>query len=189
MRIIAGSARGRLIQAPRGQDTRPTQDYVRESLFNILQREVPEARVLDLFAGSGALALEALSRDAEQATLVDHAGEAITCIQRNLELLGFAQRATVIRAEWDVALARLASAGKTFTLVFLDPPYAMEDTGAQCNRLADLGLLSQGACVVVEHRREHTPTPDTRFALRSARRYGDTMIHFFEYPGGEASHA
>ena len=85
MRIIAGTARGRTIVAPKGQDTRPTQDYVRESLFNILQWDVPEAQVLDLFAGSGALALEALSRGAAEATLVDCSMDAIAAIRRNVE--------------------------------------------------------------------------------------------------------
>ena len=82
MRIIAGDARGRAIAAPKGQDTRPTQDYVRESLFNILMRYTPDAKVLDLFAGSGALALEAISRGAAEATLVDCAADAIACSAR-----------------------------------------------------------------------------------------------------------
>ena len=136
MRIIAGEARGRTLTAPKGMDTRPTQDYVRESLFNILQASVPEARVLDLFAGSGALALEALSRGAVKATLVDCSTDAVQCIKRNAETLGFAERVTVIRSDWQAALMRLSKNGERFTLVFLDPPYRITDTGAQCARLA-----------------------------------------------------
>ena len=189
MRIIAGEARGRTIVAPKGQDTRPTQDHVRESLFNILMHSIDQARVLDLFAGSGALALEALSRGAESAVLVDNAAEAIQCIRRNVETVRAAERATVLKSGWEEALQRLAAEGHTFTLVFLDPPYRMTETGAQCARLADLGLLAEGAQVVVEHRREHTPTLDARFAQRDERRYGDTAIHFYVYMGGEKADA
>ncbi len=189
MRIIAGEARGRTIVAPKGQDTRPTQDHVRESLFNILMRDVADARVLDLFAGSGALALEALSRGAESAVLVDNAAEAIECIRRNIETAHAAERTTVLKCGWEEALRRLAAEGCTFTLVFLDPPYRMTETGAQCARLADMGLLTEGALVVVEHRKEHTPVLDERFAQRDERRYGDTGIHFYVYTGGDKADA
>ena len=186
MRIIAGSAGGRAITPPKGQDTRPTQDYVRESLFNILQRTVPGSRVLDLFAGSGALGLEALSRGAESAAFADMAPEAVACVRRNVDALGFAQDVTVIRADWQTAVKRLAGENRRFTLVFLDPPYRMEDTAALCARLADAGILESGALMVIEHRRGVEPRPDERFTMRDARRYGDTEIHFYTYePHGE----
>lgn len=184
MRIIAGSARGRIIAAPKGQDTRPTQDYVRESLFNILQRDIPEAHVLDLFAGSGALALEALSRGAADAVLSDHAADAIQAIQHNVQTLRFEEQAMVIRADWQAVLNRLSGEGRRFSLVFLDPPYRMTELTEQCERMADLGLLLDGALIVAEHRRDQTPVPDSRFAKRDERRYGDTVIHFFIYQEG-----
>lgn len=184
MRIIAGSARGRTIVAPKGQDTRPTQDYVRESLFNILQRDVPDARVLDLFAGSGALALEALSRGASEATLVDCSMDAIASIRRNVEALHFADTASILKSDWQAALARLQKEGKTYTLVFLDPPYRMADTGVQCTRMADHELLDNDALLVIEHRRECAPVMDARFICKDAREYGDTVIHFYRYQGG-----
>jgi 16S rRNA (guanine(966)-N(2))-methyltransferase RsmD len=186
MRIIAGSARGRTLTAPRGRDTRPTQDYVRESLFNILQRDVPGARVLALFAGSGALALEALSRGAEAAVLADGAQEAVACIRRNVEALRMEACATVLKSDWQATLRRLAAEGRRFTLVFLDPPFRMEDTGAQCVRMADLGLLENGALIVIEHRRGCVPATDARFALRDSRAYGDTEIHFYTFQEGGA---
>ncbi len=189
MRIIAGNARGRALRAPRGNDTRPTQDYVRESLFNILVRDVPDAEVLDLFAGSGALALEALSRGAASAVLADVSPDAVTCIRANVEALRFSDQAEILRADWADALARLAKAKRAFTLVFLDPPYRMADTAAQCARMADLGLLRESALIVIEHDRNGVPEPDARFALRDNRRYGDTEIHFFTYEGGENDHA
>jgi len=184
MRIIAGIARGRTLIAPKGQDTRPTQDYVRESLFNILQREVPDAQVLDLFAGSGALALEALSRGASGATLVDCAMDAITSIRRNVESLHFEAEATILKSDWQAVLAKLSNEGKRYTLVFLDPPYRMTDTGEQCAKIADFGLLEPGALMVVEHRRENIPIVDMRFTENDSRRYGDTVIHFYRYAEG-----
>ena len=188
MRIIAGEARGRTIIAPKGQDTRPTQDHVRESLFNILMREIPGARVLDLFAGSGALALEALSRGAESAVLVDNAPEAAQCIRRNVETVRAQERARVLPCGWEEALRRLSAEGRSFTLVFLDPPYRMTDTGEQCARMAALNLLDNEALVVIEHRRDTPPVLNERFVQRDERRYGDTAIHIYQYRGGENAH-
>jgi 16S rRNA (guanine966-N2)-methyltransferase len=185
MRIIAGEARGRTIIAPKGQDTRPTQDHVRESLFNILMREIPNARVLDLFAGSGALALEALSRGAESAVLVDNAAEAVQCIRRNVETVRVQERAKVLQCAWVEALRRLSDEKHSFTLVFLDPPYRMTDTGEQCARMAALDLLAQDALIVIEHHKDTPPVLDERFIPRDERRYGDTAIHFYQYKGSE----
>ena len=189
MRIIAGEARGRTILAPKGQDTRPTQDYIRESLFNILMRDTPDALVLDLFAGSGALALEAISRGAKSAVAVDCATEAINCIRQNTAALGFDDRVTVQKSDWKTALQRMSDESRRFSLVFLDPPYRMTDTGAQCNRMADLGLLCDGALMVIEHRKGETTAPDERFSLRDSRKYGDTVIDFYRYQGGASQNA
>ncbi len=149
MRIIAGTARSRVIEAPRGMDTRPTLDRVRENLFNVISRRVPGARVLDLFAGSGALALEALSRGAASAVLNDRDREAQRVEQRNVETLGFGERARLLRGEWGQALRTLAGEGARFDLVFLDPPYAMEDLEAVTEAL--LPLLAEDARVIIEH--------------------------------------
>ena len=183
MRIIAGSARGSQIFSPKGQDTRPTQDRVRESLFNILQRDVPGAVVLDLFAGSGALALEAISRGAEQAVLVDAAQEAITCVERNIVKLGFEKQAQVMKCDWMAAVSRLTQQQTAFDLVFLDPPYRMEDTADMLARLAAAGLLAPGALMVVEHRKGAEPKESPLFVLRNRRSYGDTEISFLDYQG------
>ncbi len=120
MRIVAGSARGRKLISPEGMDVRPTTDKVKESLFNIIQFEVPDARVLDLFAGTGQLGLEALSRGAREAVFVDAAGKSLATVKKNVELCGFADRATLVHAD---AIAWLSRREGTFDLVFLDPPY------------------------------------------------------------------
>ena len=129
MRIIAGSARGTPLLAPRGMDTRPTQDKVKESLFNMLQGAWEGGAALDLFAGSGALGLEAVSRGAELAVLVDQSKEAAQCIRRNIEKLRFQDRAELLNCDWKQAVSKLAREGRRFELVFLDPPYRMDDLG------------------------------------------------------------
>lgn len=188
MRIIAGEARGRTLVASKGMDTRPTQDHVRESLFNILRNDTAGARVLDLFAGSGALALEALSRGAESAVLVDSALPAVQCVQRNVETLRAQQRTQVLHSDWKAALARLNQTGRAFSLVFLDPPYRITGLTDVFAALADQSLLEPGALVVAEHRAGTPPQPDGRFTQRDARRYGDTEIRFYTYTGGEQAH-
>lgn len=149
MRIIAGEARSRQIDAPKGRDTRPTLDRVRENLFNIIARSVPDARVLDLYAGSGALSLEALSRGAREAVLVDRDREAHRVETANAEKLGYAGRARILLTDALSACGRLEKEGLRFDLVFLDPPYAVGDLRAVTAAL--LPLLEEDALVVTEH--------------------------------------
>ncbi|HNX62138.1 MAG TPA: 16S rRNA (guanine(966)-N(2))-methyltransferase RsmD [Candidatus Limiplasma sp.] len=189
MRIIAGSARGRTLCAPKGMDTRPTQDYVRESLFNILQQETPEARVLDLFAGSGALGLEALSRGAEFAAFADVSPSAIACITKNAEALGFVDSVSIVKADWQAALDRWAREHRTFSLIFLDPPYKMTEIEKISNHLSENALLDQGALLVIERWRGDQPHLNRPFKQKDVRQYGDTEIFFFCYNGKEDDNA
>ena len=184
MRIIAGTARGTALFAPKGLDTRPTRDQVKESLFNMLQGYLPEATVLDLFAGSGALGLESLSRGAAYAVLVDRDREAAACIQRNVEKLRFEGRARLLRCEWTQALPRLRAEGDRFDLVFLDPPYRMEELQELCDLLAAEGLLAPGAVGVWEHRAGAVPRLSDAFAPMKGRAFGDTELHLFRWTEG-----
>ncbi len=177
MRIIAGEARGRTIEAPKGRDTRPTLDRVRENLFNILQRRVQDARVLDLFSGSGALSLEALSRGAAQAVMVDCDRAAHACQQQNAARLGFDGRTRILLMDWQQAVGRLTAAGEQFDLVFLDPPYAMHELSAVMEALKP--LLAPDACVVVEHEARVMPATADGYELFDSRRYGYAGICFF----------
>ena len=181
MHIIAGERRGAQLFAPKGMDTRPTQAKVKESLFNIIQAYVPEASALDLFAGSGNLALEALSRGAAFAVMVDVDREAQSCIRRNVEKLRFEQQTQLLRMDWRQAVAQLRTAGKQFDLVFLDPPYRMTELDECCAALADAGLLAPECMLVLEHRTGVFHAPDSRFELLKERAYGDTEIHFYLY--------
>lgn len=182
MRIIAGNARGRTLSAPKGQSTRPTQDYVRESLFNIIQRDVPGAEVLDLFAGSGALALEALSRGADHAVLADKAKPAADCIRRNIDMLGYAGQSVLIRADWRKALRQTFE--RPFDLVFLDPPYSLTLYREIAETLRESRLLADGALIVIEHRRDAAAELSPPFILTDHRTYGDTEIHFYRFQTG-----
>lgn len=185
MRIIAGKARGTQLLAPKGMDTRPTQDKVKESLFSIIQWDVPDACVLDLFAGSGALALESISRGAQEAVLVDKSRDALDCIRKNIAKLRVEEQTTVLSCDWEQALNQLNRSGKAFDLVFLDPPYRMTDLGSICSRLLELSLLRPDAVLVLEHRTGSEPAMPEEFVPIKERSYGETQIHFYRW---EASH-
>ena len=169
--------RSRHLKAPEGMDTRPTADRVKEALFSILTNRLPGARVLDLYAGSGALALEALSRGAESAVLCDQAAKACRVIQENIDSLQCGGRARLLRMADKGALAALKKQGAQFDLVFLDPPYRM-DTAPVCAQLSD-GLLAPGGMIVVEHARETPPQVQPPLVLAHRREYGITGLSFY----------
>jgi 16S rRNA (guanine966-N2)-methyltransferase len=175
MRIIAGEARGRKLFTPDGAETRPTADRVRESLFNILGSRVLDAQVLDLFAGSGALALEAISRGAAFAALCDMSFDAVRVIERNIALMRAEERTLLIRADWREALGRLR--GHRFSLVFLDPPYRMLDAyTSAAEAMKAQGLLETSAVLVMEHAVKSPLTLPPGFEIFDERRYGDTAV-------------
>jgi 16S rRNA (guanine966-N2)-methyltransferase len=174
MRVIGGEFGGRQLVAPKGRTTRPTSDRVREALFSILG-DVSGARVLDLFAGSGALAIEALSRDAAEATLVDSAQTAIEAVRRNLDTLGI--EAEVVRRPALRFLQAASEGSRQYDLVFLDPPYRQASTFGRELTAALRPVLAGHARVVVESDRR-SPL-ELELALRDQRRYGDTLIQIY----------
>jgi 16S rRNA (guanine966-N2)-methyltransferase len=174
MRVIAGEHRGRPLVAPRGRDTRPTPDRVRESVFSILA-SVDGARVLDLFAGSGALAIEALSRGAAEATLVDSSPAAVAAIRRNLTALGL--QAAVYPMQAAAFIERARAAPRQYDLVFLDPPYRHASALGHELSTALAPLLAPEARVVAESDRRAPLALDLE--LFDTRRYGDTLIQLY----------
>lgn len=175
MNIIAGTARGRRLKTLPGAATRPTQGKVRAALFNILMAWTPEARWLDLFAGSGAIGLEAASRGAAQVVLVEKAPAALAVIRENVALTKLA--AEVLPLDAEKALRRLA--GQAFDVVFLDPPYAL-DPMPVVQAVDELGLLSADGRLVVEHRAERAmPDAIGRLIRRDTRTYADTALSFY----------
>lgn len=185
MRIIAGTARSRLIEAPRGRDTRPTLDRVRENLFNILVPRIDGAKVLDLFSGSGALALEALSRGAESAVLVDHDRAAHQAEARNVTALGFSDRARLLMRDWRPAVETLRAEGCRFDLIFLDPPYAMHDLTQVTEALKP--LCAPGVLLVTEHQAGHPYVLCPGWAEEDQRRWGyvGVTMYSLEVNAGE----
>ncbi|HET6508559.1 MAG TPA: 16S rRNA (guanine(966)-N(2))-methyltransferase RsmD [Baekduia sp.] len=175
MRIVAGHLGGRRIDAPPGTDTRPTSDRVREALFSALG-DVGDARVLDLFAGSGALAAEALSRGAASAVLVEKDGRAARTIQGNLKALGLTPPRAILRRRDALAALRDArEAGESYDLVFLDPPYRLA-TGLGPELASALApVLAPGARVIGESDRR-TPLDLPGYSTTFERRYGDTLL-------------
>jgi 16S rRNA (guanine(966)-N(2))-methyltransferase RsmD len=178
-RIIAGSARGRRLAVPRGQGTRPTSDKVRGAVMNLLGQFFEGGEVLDLYAGTGALALEALSRGCLRAVCVERDRQAAEVLQRNAAACGFADRVEVLRAELPGALARLAGpSGGRFTLAFVDPPYA---EGPEAVLAALPPLLAAGARVVAEHDTRRPPAERLgALGLVDRREYGDTGISIYQ---------
>ena len=183
MRIIAGFCRGRTILAPKGLDTRPTLDRVKESLFGIIQFQLYGKRVLDLFAGSGSLGLEALSRGASYAVFNDNSREAVKIIKANVEKLGFSDKSAVLSLDYKQAVRSAAVCGKGFDIVFLDPPYGAGVMEGALNELCIKGVLNSGAMVVAEHD-AHIPPVDTgTLELYDRRIYRDTALSFFRREG------
>ena len=175
MRIVGGRLGGRSITAPRGSATRPTPERVRDALFSILG-SIDGALVLDLFAGSGALGIEALSRGAEGATFVDSAAAAVGAIRANLKSLGLA--AEVRRQKVSAFLERAPMQARQYDLVFLDPPYRHATSLGQELATALEPILAPGALVLAESDRR-SPLDLETLILQDERRYGDTLIRIY----------
>jgi len=176
MRIIAGLHRGRRLVTPRGRATRPTSDRARETLFAVLG-DLQGIRFLDLFAGSGAVGIEALSRGAAHVCFVESAAAALAALRANLQAIDAATATTVVARQLPAAIDRLSG---PFELVFLDPPYADATllTGALTRLLTAATVVSEGVVVVVEHEARHAPILPARLIATSTRRVGDTAFTF-----------
>ncbi|NLI80743.1 MAG: 16S rRNA (guanine(966)-N(2))-methyltransferase RsmD [Deltaproteobacteria bacterium] len=178
MRIVAGEFRGRRLDSPRTRKIRPTPDRVREALFSMLAQELPGAKVLDLFAGTGALGLEALSRGAAFSVFVDNDPEALRLIYSNIRRCGVEVRTRVIAAPAEAALSLMADEGSVFDLIFMDPPYGkghLETLLPQLHRIAGAATL-----VIAEHHTKDILPPTCGIWLRFKQRfYGDTAISIY----------
>jgi 16S rRNA (guanine(966)-N(2))-methyltransferase RsmD len=184
VRVIAGRLGGRELRAPKGRSTRPTTDRVREALFSVLG-DISGARVLDLFAGSGALGIEALSRGAAHASFVESSESALATLRENLARLGLEGSAVVIRAPVERSRRALLAHGP-FDLVFCDPPWAELSAALRsATKLLDATLLAPGATLVVEHPTREPVELVGRAGLRleSRRTWGDTSVSIYVAPG------
>jgi len=185
MRVIAGAFGGRSLVAPKGQATRPTSDRVREALFSVLG-DVTGALVLDLYAGTGALGIEALSRGAKRAVFVENARPALEALRRNLDALNLRQVTSVVAAPVAKALRGL-TAETRFDLVLVDPPYAdLDDAVKALQALVRAGHCSADARVVLEHASRDSGPEIDGLEFEMTRRYGDTSVSFYSGRMGPA---
>lgn len=189
MRIIGGAARGRRLQTPAkktskfsGQPIRPTADRAREALFSIIGREFKGATVLDLFAGTGALGLEALSRFARQAVFVDNNPQAVKLIEKNIELCGFSDRALVLKRDLSKGLYFLEKQLPeiSFSVIFIDPPYRKGLSETILHEIENTNLLSTDVLVVVEEDAlSELPSKVNELKLVDQRCYGEAGFWFY----------
>ena len=183
MRVITGTARGRRLKELEGKETRPTTDRVKEGLFNIIQFDIEGRRVLDLFAGTGQLGIEALSRGAESAVFVDCRKEAARLVEDNLRLTGLRDKARVVCGD---SLSFLASAREKYDLVFLDPPYG---TGLLEKALSDIvrfDILRQHGIIICESTVEQAlPETEPPYLLHRTYRYGRIKLTVYHREGGD----
>lgn len=182
LRIIGGRLRGRRIKSIPGRAIRPTANRIRESIFNIIADQTAGQNVADLFAGTGALGLEALSRGAAGAVFVDHDPAAVAAIQHNVALLGVATQAHI--RKWDVLinLKCLNAFPQALSLIFIDPPYRQNMVQPALTQLHHSQRVQAGAMIVVEHSpHEIISLSATPFALDDQRRYGKTLVSFLKY--------
>jgi 16S rRNA (guanine966-N2)-methyltransferase len=176
LRVIAGAYKGRRLRAPRGLTTRPTSARVREALFSILG-DLSGARVLDLYAGTGALGIEALSRGAQSAVFVEHDRAALECLRENVATVGAGARARVLPLRVVPAPGALSG---TFELVFCDPPWdVLAAATAALGALAASGRFAEGARIVLEHSARDVEPDAPGLAAYDRRRWGDTAVSFF----------
>ena len=182
MRVISGKAKGQPLKSLDGRNTRPTTDRIKESMFNLVQQRVYGKAVLDLFSGSGALGIEALSRGAESCSFVDNDKGSIRIIKSNLEKTRLMDTGEVYLGEYKEVLAKLKKQSKSFDLVFLDPPYGKELVKQSIFMLLDRAMLNQRALVVTEQGVKESPleVPEP-LVLWKERCYGNTVIRIYEH--------
>lgn len=183
-RVVTGRFRGAILQAPEGDKTRPTTDKVKEALFSIIQCDVPDAEFLDLYAGSGQIGIEALSRGAKRVTLVEKSGAAAGIITKNISKIRLDDPSELRFCKSGVsqALERFGQAGEKFDIVFMDPPYkdAPMRLEEEIKLIREYGLLAEGGMIILEHDRDFEP-PEELNGFKRVRScsYGITVITFF----------
>lgn len=180
MRVIAGELKGRRLLVPRSGKIRPTSDRVREAIFDILGPTWTVRRVLDLFAGTGSLGIEALSRGAQEAVFVEQGKGILTVLRGNLKTLGLKSRAWVLPLAAKKGIAILGEREEVFDLILMDPPYGKALAGKILEEIARRGILSPTGVIVAEHSSREEILPPLGLTLTQQRKYGDTTVSFFQ---------
>ena len=182
MQIIAGTHKGRKLTSLPGKSTRPTSGKVREAIFNICSGLIKDATVLDLYAGTGAFGLEAISRGAATVVFVDSDRKSAAVIRKNIDICGENDRSTVICGDILLSPTMFAATGNTFDLVFMDPPYDTPAIRQTLENLVQKSVLKKGAILIVEHDKyEEIPEDIPGLEITDKRKYGKTFVTFMNY--------
>lgn len=181
-RVIAGTARGRILVTPEGMGTRPTTDRLKEALFGSIQFDIDGSRFLDLFAGSGQIGIEALSRGAVSLDLVEQDRRAMDCIRRNLRTLGFSGKSRTFLMSVEKALVHLSQEGRQYDLIFMDPPYERGYEDRIGGMIGELGLLSDTGTLIIESASETVVSISSLSKVRE-KVYKTTRFTFFKKAG------
>lgn len=183
MRVISGTAKHLQLTAPKGMDVRPTTDRIKETLFNILAPDIYGCRFLDLFSGTGAIGIEALSRGADSCTFVENSRESMDCIKKNIEKTGLGKNAELIFRDACTAVSSLDSSGKKFDLIFMDPPYDCELEKQVLFRIAETEILDKDGMIIVEasEKTDFGYLEDTCFCVTREKKYGSNKHIFIAY--------
>lgn len=181
MRVISGKARGHALKAPQGLNTRPTADRVKESIFNIVQSKLYDSIVIDLFAGSGNLGIESLSRNASKAYFIDNNKNSIQSIRENLKKTNLVNSSIVIQTDVLSAIKKLSTQGVKANIIFLDPPYSKGFVTPTLEDIVSFEILQPDGIVIVEHNRADE-VPESVHNLQKYRtnNYGDVAVSFYE---------
>lgn len=181
MRVITGSARGHLLKAPKGENTRPTSDKIKESLFNIIGYIDEESGVLDLFSGSGGVGIEFLSRGAKSCYFIDENAESIKIIKQNLEKTKLIDKGMVIKNNVNKAIKTLALRNAKFDYIFLDPPYDKDYVVKTLEQISEMKLLKNDGEIIIEHEKRLELLDSYKNLIKTDyRKYGDTCISFYK---------
>lgn len=181
LRVISGKARGLKLDSPKNQDVRPTTDRVKESLFNIINPYIRESNILDLFAGTGSLGIECLSRGAKNCVFVDKSKDSINIIKSNVKKARVENESTILNIDFKDAVKRLSSQNQKFDVIFMDPPY-YENMFIECLKIIDeLNLLYEDGIIVVEHDTKDLFDESIGNLVKSRdKKYGNTTLTFYK---------
>lgn len=180
MRVISGKKRGAKLVAPEGLQTRPTTDRIKETLFNIINFDLPGCSFLDLFSGSGAIGIEALSRGSKEVMFVENGKEALSCIKENLEKTKLKDQSVICAMDVAGALQKLVQQGKKFDIIFMDPPYALASIDSLLTYIAQHDLLEKDGYIIVEQGTDRKLTTIEGLQLIKEKEYKTTTLSFFE---------
>ena len=183
MRVISGNARGTKLKTLAGENTRPTLDRVKESLFSIIQDKIQEAYVLDLFAGSGALGIETLSRGAKYAVFCDNEKQAIEIIQENIEKTKNVEKALIMKCDYTDCLEKVVLQNKKFDIIFIDPPYESSNRKNAIEIILQKNLLSEDGIIIIETQDKTESEKITEFNVYDERKYGRVSLIFLNRKG------